>query len=106
MTKLKRTKFLTYIPFLAIVALFFSGCTAPDGNPVDGKRWYNMHNCWSCHGPNGDDGKALPLRGTGISYRGFQAKVRNADSPIMPKFPESKISKQDVADIYAWLNRE
>ena len=96
--------YLTITTMLAILALVVSGCSAPAGNPEDGKRWYNMHNCYSCHGPNGDDGKAPELRGQGIGWRGFHAAVRNVGSPIMPKYPESKISKQDVADMYAWLN--
>ena len=71
-----------------------------------GKRWYMMHNCFACHGLNGNDGKAPVIRGIDISYRSFISTVRDADSPIMPKFPESKLADQDVADIYAWLQEK
>jgi len=104
MKKLAGTNWLKLIILLPVAALFLAACTTPDGNPEDGKRWYMMHNCFACHGQNGDDGKAPEIRGTGISYRSFHGTVRNANSPIMKKFPESVISEQDVADIYAWLN--
>ena len=88
---------------LTIATCFFSACSTPPGNPQDGKRWFSMHNCFACHGPNGNDGKAPDIRNQQMSYFRFKMKVRNAGSPIMPKFPESKISDQDVADIYAFL---
>lgn len=106
MTSHDRTRLISLAALLALLTLLLAGCTAPDGNPADGERWYGMHHCFSCHGPNGDDGKGPKIRGTGISYRVFQAAVRNANSPIMPKFPESKVPKQDVADMYAWLNEK
>ncbi len=46
---------------LFLCLFFFSGCSAPPGNPEDGKRWYMMHNCYSCHGLHGDDGRAPRL---------------------------------------------
>ena len=80
-----------------------AGCSAPAGNPEDGKRWYNMHNCFACHGLNGNDGKGPIIDANSLSYGKFKSIVRNANSPIMPKYPKEKISDQDVADIYAWL---
>lgn len=87
--------------FFSLVIL--SGCGAPPGNPVDGKRWYMMHNCSSCHGLHGNDGRAVHIAGLTMRFGSFVSKLRTTDAPIMPPFPESKISKQDAADIYAYL---
>ena len=94
---------LSFIIVAMTVLLFTSGCTTPDGNAEDGKRWYMMHNCYACHGPNGDDGKGPEIHAKDMGFRSFLSIVRDANSPIMPKFPEAKVSKQDVADMYVWL---
>ncbi len=96
---------LKWMPFLLLILgnLIVSGCSAPTGNPDDGKRWYSMHNCFACHGPNGNDGKAPVVNNLEMSYWRFEKIIRDAGSPIMPKYPEEKISDQDVADLYAFL---
>lgn len=73
------------------------------GNPEEGKRWYSMNHCDSCHGIRGDDGKAPVVRNLDMSFWRFKRIIRNAGSPIMPKYPEEKISGQEVADLYAFL---
>ena len=89
--------------FLFLGIIVVSGCSAPTGNSEDGKRWYSMHNCFACHGPNGDDGKAPVVSGLEMSYWRFERIIRDAGSPIMPKYPKERISDQDVADLYAFL---
>lgn len=84
-------------------SLILSGCGAPDGSIEDGKRWYGMHNCSACHGMKGNDGRAVDIAGIDMSFSSFTRILRRTDAPIMPHFPESKISKQDAADIYAYL---
>ncbi len=95
------------LPGLAIVLLLFvsfiSSCSAPPGNATDGKRWFLMNNCSACHGPHGNDGRAANIAGIKMGFSSFVRKLRTTDAPIMPYFPESKVSKQDVADIYAYL---
>jgi mono/diheme cytochrome c family protein len=88
---------------LLLILLFFSGCGAPPGNPADGKRWFMMNNCSSCHGIHGNDGRAVHIANIKMSFGSFVRKLRTTDAPIMPYFPESKVSKQDAADIYAYL---
>ena len=100
MTTLGKRSFLG----VAILSCFIvMGCSGPKGNEEDGVRWYKMHNCSACHGSTGNDGKAPKIRNLDMGYRTFLSIVRDAGSPIMPKFPEEKISDQDVADIYEWL---
>jgi len=90
---------------LLLTLLLVGACSTPAGNPNDGKRWYSMHNCFACHGENGDDGEAPDIRDLEMSYYRFEKKIRDAGSPIMPKYPEEKISSQDVADLYAFLKK-
>ncbi len=94
---------MSLIAVLFLGLLMVSGCSTPMGNAEDGKRWYSMHNCFACHGPNGDDGKAPVVSDLEMSYWRFERIIRDAGSPIMPKYPEEKISDQDVADLYAFL---
>jgi mono/diheme cytochrome c family protein len=89
--------------FLACSLLILVACGAPSGNPEDGKKWFMMHNCSSCHGLNGDGGRAPEIAGLDMGFGSFLRKLRTTDAPIMPPFPESKLSKQDAADIYAYL---
>lgn len=99
----RRGKLLAICAGAAFTILALSSCSAPQGNPADGKRWYSMHNCFACHGPNGNDGKGPQIAKTDMGFRKFLGIVRDAGSPIMPKFPEEKLSTQDIADIYVWL---
>ena len=97
--------YLSYgsVAFALLVSLALYGCGAPAGSPEDGKRWYTMHNCSSCHGIHGNDGRAVDIAGVDMRFGSFVRTLRRTDAPIMPHFPESKISKQDAADMYAYL---
>lgn len=103
MKKMHGASYLKSIFLLMLGSFLVVACSAPKGNSTNGKRWYMMNNCFACHGLNGDDGKGPEIRGINISYRSFISTVRDANSPIMPKYPESKIPDQEVADIFAWL---
>jgi mono/diheme cytochrome c family protein len=91
------------IGILLLAPLSFSSCGAPPGNPEDGKKWYMMNNCFSCHGIHGNDGRAPNIAGLNMGFGRFVRKLRKTDAPIMPPFPETKVSKQDAADIYSYL---
>lgn len=86
-----------------VAGLILSGCGAPAGSPGDGKRWYNMHNCSACHGLHGDDGRAVDIAEIDMGFGRFVRTLRRTGTSIMPHYPESKISDQDAADIYAYL---
>ncbi len=88
---------------LFLYLIIISGCSAPPGNPEDGKRWFMMNNCSSCHGVHGNDGRAANIAGIKMGFGSFVRKLRTKDAPIMPEFPEEKVSGQDAADIYAYL---
>lgn len=87
-----------------LFSMVLSACQGtPAGNPADGKRWFAMQNCAACHGPNANDGDAVKIANLDKSFSNFLRKLRTKDAPIMPHFPEEKVSKQDAADIYAYL---
>ena len=88
---------------MLVITFLPAACSTPQGNAGNGKRWYTMNNCSACHGPNGNDGKAVPIAGLDMGFSSFVNKLRTTDAPIMPPFPESKVSPQDAADIYAFL---
>lgn len=83
--------------------LLLSACGAPQGNAEDGNRWYLMHNCSACHGPSGNDGRAPDIKQLDMGFGAFVRKLRRTDTSIMPAFPETKLSENDAADIYAFL---
>ncbi|SHO51064.1 c-type cytochrome [Desulfopila aestuarii] len=83
--------------------LLLGGCNSPKGDAAEGLRWYNMHNCSACHGPNGNDGRAAKISAIDMSFGAFVGILRDPYSPSMPRFTEKKISEKDAADIYAWL---
>jgi mono/diheme cytochrome c family protein len=88
---------------LFLFFLTLSACSAPSGNPENGQKWFKMNNCGSCHGETGKGGRAPEVTNLDMGFSSFVRKLRKQDAPIMPPFPESKISEQDAADIYAYL---
>jgi mono/diheme cytochrome c family protein len=90
--------------FLMGSCLFLLSCTAPpEGNSSDGKRWFAMQHCDSCHGKDGLGGKAPRIRKTELSYRELLSKVRKPKSATMPSFPTERLSDKEVADIFSYL---
>lgn len=90
----------------ALLLFFFtlSACgVSPAGNPENGQKWYKMNNCNACHGEKGNGGRGPNIAGIDMGFGSFVKKLRKKDAPIMPPFPETKISEQDAADMYAFL---
>lgn len=103
MSALRPVARLSLVAICTLTVLFICGCGAPEGNVADGKRWYLKNNCNSCHGEHGNDGRAVDISNIDMRFGSFLRKLRKTDAPIMPPFPENKLSDQDAADIYAYL---
>jgi len=94
---------------VAVMVLFLSltSCgSSPEGNYSDGKRWFSMQHCASCHGEDGSGGKAPKVKQTALSYRELLSKVRKSKSAIMPSFSKKQLPDQYVADIFSYLQEE
>jgi cytochrome c553 len=84
--------------------MVISGCTSPEGNAANGKKWYSMHTCYACHGIDGKGRRGGPnIAGIDMGYRSFLKRLRNSQTAIMPQYSEEKINDQDAADILAYL---
>lgn len=83
--------------------LLLPACNGSSGNAANGERWYSMHNCIACHGEKAKEGRAAAIAGTDMGFSSFIKFLRDPDSPSMPPFSESKLPKNDAADIYVWL---
>ncbi len=94
---------LSSLLLVVAAALVLSGCSTPEGNAAEGKRWYRMHNCHACHGEQGYDGGGPDIANIDMRYRSFVHRLRNAETAVMPEFSEEKISNEDAADILAYL---
>lgn len=87
-----------------LLSLTLASCgTTPGGDPGNGQKWFKMNNCGACHGEQGKGGRAPDVTNIDMGFGSFVKKLRKQDAPIMPPYPESKISEQDAADIYAYL---
>lgn len=92
----------------------------PAGDAVMGKTQYSSSGCNACHGTTGEGGLIGPnITGSmtagmgGWSYADFEAAVRAGTDPrggtlcaSMTKYPESLISADVMANLYAFLMAE
>ncbi len=88
---------------LLLTSFLLAACSPPSGNPENGKKWFMMHNCYACHGRNAKGGKAPEIARINRRFSSFLRFIRTPQSTVMPNFPAERISRQDAADIYAWL---
>ena len=98
----------------ALMALFaaggFDGAAraqdAPPGDAVEGKRLYLAVGCFLCHGRSGQggamNGPAPILAKTKLPFDAFKGQLRNPAND-MPPYPDTLVSDQQVADIFAYL---
>jgi len=97
-----RSNLVTFGLLLTVITL--SACNSTTtGNAENGQKWYKMHNCNACHGEKGDGGRGPDITTIDMGFGSFVKKLRKKDAPIMPPYPEEKISEQDAADIFAYL---
>jgi mono/diheme cytochrome c family protein len=82
------------------------------GSAANGKALYFNHACYSCHGFNGETGRAfvgnwgIPLASEDNFIRFLRARQNVAPvlpSTAMPNFPENALSDKQAKDIYAYI---
>jgi mono/diheme cytochrome c family protein len=89
----------------------------PAGDAANGKTLYLAHQCWACHGYNGETGTRL-LRDDGtfiprlLTVNGFIAFIRapRPDQPpptgsvtSMPSYGAASLPNQQAADLFAYI---
>ncbi len=87
--------------------------TSPvSGNAANGKALYFAHACYSCHGYNGETGRAfvgnwssnLATEENFIRFLRARANVAPVQpSTSMPNFPENALSDRQAKDIYGYI---
>jgi cytochrome c553 len=91
--------------------------TSAAGNAVNGKALYAAHQCWACHGYNGETGtRLLQEDGTFVprmlTARGFISFIRaprpNQPPPIgssvtMPSYGVASLPDPQATDLWAYI---
>ena len=87
------------------------------GNATNGKELYSAHQCWACHGYNGETGtRLLQEDGTFVSrlltVRGFISFIRaprpdeappTGSSLSIPSYGVTSLPDQQAADLWAYI---
>jgi mono/diheme cytochrome c family protein len=93
--------------FIALLAILPAGCWGtPQGNAPDGGRWFVLNRCNGCHGVGGHGARGPAIAGINLSFHSFLHKLRHPASEVMPTFEPERLSDQDAADIYLWLQTQ
>jgi mono/diheme cytochrome c family protein len=100
--------------FVATVFLSILGASAalaqesaPHGSAEAGKAMFEKAGCWTCHGHGGvGAGATGPRIGpTALEWEGFIHQIREPANQMVP-FPQTILSDQQAADIYAYLKAQ
>jgi mono/diheme cytochrome c family protein len=79
---------------------------APKGDAGAGKKVFLADGCYECHGRVGEggamNGPAPILAKTKLPFEAFKGQLRNPVND-MPPYPDTLISDQQIADIFAYL---
>ena len=94
-----------------------SAVNVAPGDPAKGKALYTAHQCWACHGYNGETGtRLLQDNGTFVARLGtvstfvnfLRAPRPNEPPPVqsstsMPSYGVNPLPNQSAADLYAYI---
>jgi mono/diheme cytochrome c family protein len=79
---------------------------APKGDAAAGQKVFLADGCYECHGRVGEggafNGPAPILAKTKLPFDAFKGQLRNPSND-MPPYPDTLVSDQQVADIFAYL---
>ena len=100
-----KTTLLVALALLVPAASLAADPTAPAGSVERGKALYMKHVCFSCHGTvgqGGDRGAGPRIAPDPFPYAAYEMQMRQPRG-TMPRYPEQFVSRQDAADIYAYI---
>ena len=92
----------------SVAASACAGQAAPaagaKGDVAAGQAAFTAKGCVACHGANAEGRVGPKIAGTSLSQSAVASTVRSGKSGgAMPAFDASRVSDEDVANIYAWL---
>jgi cytochrome c553 len=111
------TAFIALVLMCGPQALDAQRAPMPPGDASRGKSVYQAHQCWSCHGYNGETGTRLLQEDGTFTVRllnagGFVTFIRaprpqepppTGSSLSMPSYGVTSLSDQQAADLYAYI---
>jgi mono/diheme cytochrome c family protein len=106
MTRLKMIALAGFVAGVLAAPSLAVAQNAPKGDAAAGKKVYVADGCFECHGHAGQggamNGPAPVIAKTQLPYEAFKGQMRN---PVidMPPYPETLVSEQQLADIFAYL---
>ena len=90
------------IAFVFLFPLFQADIVSAQGNPDAGKKLWADLRCKDCHGNDGEGAFGPDLAGRQLTLDQFRRAVRSPWG-IMPAFPETQNSDQELADLFAYF---
>jgi mono/diheme cytochrome c family protein len=90
----------------AVIASPVLAQDVPKGDTAAGKKVFLVDGCYECHGRVGEggamNGPAPILAKTKLPFEAFKGQLRNPSND-MPPYPDTLLTDQQVADIFAYL---
>ena len=90
-----------------VMSLWTLGCTVavtqePDDDVREGRALYDSHQCWQCHGYEGQGSVAgVRIAPTLYPYEAFSRLVRHTN--LMPAYSPNVLSEEQLRLIYAFV---
>jgi mono/diheme cytochrome c family protein len=103
-----KKQLMIWVGVIVALSLTLAACggsmpdTEPAGDAAAGQKAYASLPCIGCHGENAEGSRGPMLTGFS-SWEKFETVVREGFD-AMPKFGTDKVSDQQLADMFAWVN--
>jgi mono/diheme cytochrome c family protein len=96
---MKRTQFCLAVSAGLAVTAWTSA--QESGNSESGQQLYEAHQCWQCHGYEGQGGAAPRIAPTVYPFEAFAQLVRHTN--LMPAYSPNSLSDEQLRRIYEYV---
>ncbi len=87
-----------------LLFVFAASLWAQSPNAQNGKRLFEVKNCYQCHGWRGQGGLAGPrLAQTKLNLQGFRNILRNPPPSQMPPYRVAVLTDAEAGDLFAFI---
>jgi mono/diheme cytochrome c family protein len=83
------------------LGLAFLAASATSESADEGRELYLSHQCWQCHGYEGQGGAAARIASTAYPFDAFARFLRHPD--LMPAYPPGLLSDEKLRLIYEYV---